>query len=193
MLSDGNYYLHLNRLKVRDYEDKYEDFCKDINKKSIALTFFMLILLFFIDYEIISVIITSLFYLNMGISLYFYLLNLKNRISYRNSLGFKEEKFNIKIRKKNFYFSDEFNEITIPDIHIYYIKYRKTIFQNLKFTIITGDKRYFFYISSRENKQEYERFYTELKSKKIEKEKFWKEEAVGASIILLMYAFYKII
>ena len=81
----------------------------------------------------------------------------------------------------------------IPDIHIYYVKYRKTLLQNLKFTIITGDKRYFFYLSSRENRLEYERFYSELKSKKIEKEKFWNESVVGAGIVLLIYALYKII
>ena len=123
----------------------------------------------------------------------FYFLNIKERISYVKKLGFKETNFRIKIRKKNFYFSDEFNEIMIPDIHIYYVKYRKTIFGNLKFIIITGEKIYYFYISSKENKLEYERFYSELKSKKIEKAKFWNESIIGVGIILLIYALYKII
>ena len=194
MLSDGDYYLHLKKLRVKDYEDRYEDITTKINKVIIFIYILLILISFFFwDYKTIDRIISGLVYFNMLVMICFYLLNVKERISYVKNLGFKETNFRIKIRKKNFYFSDEFNEIMIPDIHIYYVIYRKTLLQNLKFTIITGDKRYFFYISRRENKLEYERFYSELKNKKIEKEKFWNESVVGAGIVLLIYALYKII
>ena len=194
MFVEGDYYLHLKKLRVKDYEDRYEDITTKINKVIIFIYILLILISFFFwDYKTIDRIISGLVYFNMLVMICFYLLNVKERISYVKNLGFKETNFRIKIRKKNFYFSNEFNEIMIPDIHIYYVKYKKTLLQNLKFTIITGDKRYFFYISSRENRLEYERFYSELKSKKIEKEKFWNESVVGAGIVLLIYALYKII
>ena len=194
MLSDGDYYLHLKKLRVKDYEDRYEDITTKINKVVIYIYILLILISFFFwDYKTIDRIISGLFFLYTLIMICFYFLNIKERISYVKKLGFKETNFRIKIRKKNFYFSDEFNEIMIPDIHIYYVKYRKTIFGNLKFIIITGEKIYYFYISSKENKLEYERFYSELKSKKIEKAKFWNESIIGVGIILLIYALYKII
>ena len=194
MLVDGDYYLHLKNLRVKDYEDRYEDILMKISNVLFFLSILLILISFFYwDYKIIDRIISGLVYFNMLIMIYFYFLNKKEQISRVKKLGFKETNFRIKIRKKDFYFSDEFNEIIIPDIHIYYVKYRKTIFGNLKFIIITGEERYYFYISSRENKPEYERFYSELKSKKIEKAKFWNESVVGAGIVLLIYALYKII
>ena len=54
MLSDGDYYLHLKKLRVKDYEDRYEDITTKINKVVI--------------YIYILLILISLFNINSNVS-----------------------------------------------------------------------------------------------------------------------------
>ena len=48
MLSDGDYYLHLKKLRVKDYEDRYEDITTKINK---VIIFIYILLILIIKYR----------------------------------------------------------------------------------------------------------------------------------------------